>query len=447
MDSQEKNKLIASLITTINTKLIDIIMALQKGKNQEEPKMVSKFRSLTKDKSQWYGLNDSDCTMNCSKVPDELKLHFCIFQKETVLFFRDTSFWNDKNQGLVITDYGLHIIYDNDSPEDVRFFTWHEIEKFNFTFVNNSPFINFSVKGEDGHISIPISFLSKGIDSCDSSKQKAVSSFLVKLLQKLADLAPCSDVNVEEVLNNATYEWNIDQDVEIPNATLLKDTILKTDIKQAEKIPELANFVDDIRQFEVIKENLNSRAASSIEHIKQSSQKAINQQMTMFNQRVVSRAGRVPTKGEAGMDLVQLGLMGLTKLAEKREIKNFERSVKIYNSMMDIIREKWIWETIEYTCSQLSLLTTTRKKLEAFHLQLLRRELKTIPAQGHEYSNMLILATSLLCHAIYLELHAKDTAEYFIDMLNNQEVTLDYLGLEDCVELELMSWPDKLKTK
>lgn len=51
---------------------------------------------------------------------------FSIERNEEILAIRDTSFWSTKNQGLVLTDKGVHVITDNDNiNEDTAFYwTW-----------------------------------------------------------------------------------------------------------------------------------------------------------------------------------------------------------------------------------------------------------------------------------------------------------------------------------
>lgn len=54
-------------------------------------------------------------------------------QDEEILFFRDTSFWDNVNQGLVITDFGLNLLPDNDFPDNLYFFAWENIIDVNYS--------------------------------------------------------------------------------------------------------------------------------------------------------------------------------------------------------------------------------------------------------------------------------------------------------------------------
>ena len=60
--------------------------------------------------------------------------NFGIERNEEILVIRDNSFWNSKNQGLVLTDKGIHIISDNDNiSEDTTVnWTWDIISKVEY---------------------------------------------------------------------------------------------------------------------------------------------------------------------------------------------------------------------------------------------------------------------------------------------------------------------------
>ncbi|MBD5372066.1 MAG: hypothetical protein HDR75_01790 [Bacteroides sp.] len=81
------------------------------------PSMLSIFDSMT-----FYS----------SKCPIEFKRqfrnNFGVDEDEELIYCRDTSFWNDKNQGCVITDWGVYIIVDNDDPNSSFNFSWAEID-------------------------------------------------------------------------------------------------------------------------------------------------------------------------------------------------------------------------------------------------------------------------------------------------------------------------------
>lgn len=76
----------------------------------------------------WKGKNDGD-SMDRPNIKGEpfFRTHFNVGNDETLLYCRDTSFWNEKNQGCVVTDWGIRAITDNDKPEDLIKFSWEAV--------------------------------------------------------------------------------------------------------------------------------------------------------------------------------------------------------------------------------------------------------------------------------------------------------------------------------
>lgn len=87
--------------------------------------------------SNWYGENEEfggDCStyIQHKKMNDVLlplfRQNFKIPLNEEILFTRDTSFWSNANQGLVLTDQGIYCIADNDNPQDEFVLSWTSID-------------------------------------------------------------------------------------------------------------------------------------------------------------------------------------------------------------------------------------------------------------------------------------------------------------------------------
>ena len=107
-------------------------------------------------------LTQNDC-FALPQIPEDVKSYvrsnFGIGYDEQILFVRDTSFWDTKNQGLVITDGGFYVIEDNDHPNDKIFFPWSAIQRVEYKdamlyfwgYQNDSTYIGISyfMKHED----------------------------------------------------------------------------------------------------------------------------------------------------------------------------------------------------------------------------------------------------------------------------------------------------------
>ena len=84
--------------------------------------------------ASWFGeVKEFDCMTylqhqkhNNVYLPN-YRANFGIGLDEEILFTRDTSFWSNNNQGLVMTNLGIYVITDNDDPESRFAFSWASV--------------------------------------------------------------------------------------------------------------------------------------------------------------------------------------------------------------------------------------------------------------------------------------------------------------------------------
>lgn len=77
----------------------------------------------------------SDCSIGFEM--DDTTLNTCrsnfkIDLEDIILFARDTSFWNSRNQGLIITDKGFYCIPDNDDTSSRFYFSWKDFDRVRY---------------------------------------------------------------------------------------------------------------------------------------------------------------------------------------------------------------------------------------------------------------------------------------------------------------------------
>lgn len=94
--------------------------------------MSSIINIYKKHRTNVWGFGNNNNTSDCiiSEIPEyiksQIRQNFGISYNENILFVRDTSFWDDRDQGLVITDEKIHCIPDNDSPDEkIELFWWY----------------------------------------------------------------------------------------------------------------------------------------------------------------------------------------------------------------------------------------------------------------------------------------------------------------------------------
>ncbi len=97
----------------------------------------SKVFSKQVSSSNWWSLhcngNKNDCALfPSSQMKSEVRQHFNIDNDEEILFIRDTSFWNNRDQGTVITDKYFYLLPDNEKPEEGIIFAWQNIQKVTY---------------------------------------------------------------------------------------------------------------------------------------------------------------------------------------------------------------------------------------------------------------------------------------------------------------------------
>ncbi len=123
------------------------------GNNSTQEEIILSVEEyFKKNLSNWFGETvdfGGDCStylqhekMNCVLLPS-FRNNFGISLDEVILFTRDTSFWSNSNQGLVITEKAIYAIGDNDHPEDEVIVSWTDIDhvvykEYTFYFYNNT---------------------------------------------------------------------------------------------------------------------------------------------------------------------------------------------------------------------------------------------------------------------------------------------------------------------
>ena len=107
--------------------------------------------------------------------------YFNIDLEEEILIIRDTSFWNSRNQGLVLTDKKILVISDSDNINDdtTIYWSWDIISKVEY---KDQYLYFFDYQGN--HSNIGISYFLKDIS--DESLVHSVGRQLAELLTKMA---------------------------------------------------------------------------------------------------------------------------------------------------------------------------------------------------------------------------------------------------------------------
>lgn len=151
------------------------------------------------NKANWSNeneLNNSDCFVyNIPEdVKSEVRQNFGIEYNEQVLFVRDTSFWNSRNQGLVLTDGGIYCIPDNEKADEKIFFTWSAVKQ-----VEYKDLVLYFWGYEEDNCPIHISYFMKSDDSTKALRLgKALAQNFTEMAQSITPEADPFDMAVEQ---------------------------------------------------------------------------------------------------------------------------------------------------------------------------------------------------------------------------------------------------------
>lgn len=147
----------------------------------------------------WFVGSGSDCCVYpLEEARRLLRDNYGLSLDETILFCRDTSFWGNKNQGLIITNKGIYICPDNDDMSQQFSINWSEFDSVRYQ-EQNLYFYKGSEMQFGGGLSI--AYFYKGTDIAFSNRGSKLASALTQMASLVA-----TDENPVEVASNGDYD-------------------------------------------------------------------------------------------------------------------------------------------------------------------------------------------------------------------------------------------------
>lgn len=98
------------------------------------PDTINKYIEFTNQNDLSFLDNSSDnfIVTPTSGIPDhvigKVRVNFNLHIDEGVFMVRDTTFWGTFDQGLVVTDWGITCIRDNDKPDEIVTVKWEDVQ-------------------------------------------------------------------------------------------------------------------------------------------------------------------------------------------------------------------------------------------------------------------------------------------------------------------------------
>lgn len=313
---------------------------------------------------EWIGLNESsDYTIDVdgldkSKIA-RYKEEFYVQTNETILFLRDTSFFNNVNQGIVITDQALHLIRDNDHPENIQIIRWFDIQSI--LFDKDSNFFRITCGSKKYYI--PVSFLVKPYVSLDEQSKERVAKWIVKLLRDMSDsvekITQVDEEIVDDTLYFKSYKSVAKRNEMIP---LLMRNFFKFDPNKGCKNKELSEYNEIVMDFEKMIVRIND-IDKSIGEVQNGRQNILNSYQQMMLNRQVSRGFQPPTAQQAKGDLLFAGIYGLAALASKADERSLKKKQETLKRVYDIVSNNFYSDMSRYLAFYLFRISGTVNKL------------------------------------------------------------------------------------
>ena len=189
----------------------EIIEAVQKHEkilenvSKEDSGMLSIFKRGVMPLLRHH--NDNDCLiLNISESDKSaIRSNFGLGLDEQILWVRDTSFWSNKNQGLVITDKQIVFIPDNDKPNDKSCIEFNDVHHVEYREMSL-----FVWNYQEEYAQFPLGLFFK--DSTESNELIDDAKQLAKVLTEMAESVGHTETeSVFDHMSNLLNEENYDE--------------------------------------------------------------------------------------------------------------------------------------------------------------------------------------------------------------------------------------------
>ena len=284
------------------------------------------------------GLCDTS-TLNCYKVYDkedldEFRQSFCVLPSETFLFIRDSSTFNTKDKGLVVTDLGIHFVEDNSSSENIIFIFWQEIKRVK-RCEQNKAYFEFELANQPKRKILIDYFIRKYIDFSKNEPAKLGNSikFILEVLNRASETVetvPTVDINI--VIANSKYSCQM-----VGGQDELIQKYIDRSNDSIESYGELKDYMMRLRSYEESCIRIERESKINIENISNTADSFRGALQSILQSRQASRGVYKPDTKNQIIDLVINAVQLGSYAVEKKQIKKLERKAALYTSFTNDI--------------------------------------------------------------------------------------------------------------
>lgn len=356
--------------------------------NIEDPMTV--FEKKVKNHSNWIGLNNKDSMLFCDEEKGRIREAFVILPFEKILYFRDTSLINKRNEGVVLTNMGIHILVNNMIPEDLMYYSWREL----ISVTSTNDYFLLNVNGQSAPIAIDKDSFIKGYRDLEPKDQKTASKYITNILSSLINSAPfISQTDYTKTHQESLYhcEKNI-----LSLADNLVNKICNENLDTMACPKEFTEFITRLKNFELFQQDINQRLFTQWENIEKAEEEMSKACRQAFQQNIVRRGHIIPkNRNDVLTDILLWTINGIAnQIAESKKDKIKKRN-ECHQRLFSMIKEKWISNNAQDIASQLMFLNKTIRDFDKLYNNFLVKMCDT--------TLEIMRTTTLSCFKIHCE--------------------------------------------
>ncbi len=389
-------------------------------------------------KGEWENTNKKDSifcvdSVLSKKERQEIAQNFAILQGEKKLYLRDSSLFNRRDQGVVLTDIAIHYIKYN--IEDLTIVFWTDIRVIkedaeNFIIVTH----------DDKIINISKNDVIKGYDFLDEQKRKKSSSKVLFMFQKMADTMPYSKpLNYTSILHDALYQ--LAKNNEIFSDILIRG-VIEYEITKLQSLPDLQPYFHTIQKFELFKQQISARIGDVSANIKRATEQIQDSCRYMIMNNIKQSNQGISSLGDK-RNIVAAAIYMATEIYSDIKENELERKREIFLRNCEQMQDKWFKDNINHLADKLNLLNGQIENMNLLYVNMLLKKI------SKEDMNPIQQDTSLGCFAlhcrlVYAQQWTASMLQFLINVSKQRNQDAHFISMEDIVQNEYRKLLDRI---
>lgn len=164
-----------------------------------------------------------------------IRYPFKLHVDEEVLYVRDTGLWTNGDQGIVVTDWGINYIPDNDEPENVYQLAWAD---YDYAEYKGGSIFFFKGNDRSNPFDIPITYFLKDLN--DNNGQILATIFSNMAATQNGDNAYKALERLSKAFEEANYQLAIEEADNVLSMSSEEDVIRQAKEYKARAFHEFA---------------------------------------------------------------------------------------------------------------------------------------------------------------------------------------------------------------